>query len=114
LQFEQQHLLPSQAELQSEALKEVAAARQLDKPLFRRKKAKGPNPLSVMPKKKQDKQTTASAGGQQRQQRQSGGGDRQTAAAAAAAAVAGDQPAAKRKRPRRRGKSSGDNPDGIE
>lgn len=88
MQEEQRHLLPSQAELQSEALAEVAAARapRGDRVPMRRKKAQGPNPLAARPKQKK-----AAAGRPQQQPQQQGEG--------------GDAPA-KKKRQRRRGKGA--------
>ncbi|KAL4444025.1 hypothetical protein ABPG75_011762 [Micractinium tetrahymenae] len=97
-QEDRKHMAPSEAELQTAALQEVAAAQQpRDRPSLRRKKAKGPNPLSALPKKK--KQAAAAGaggrGGQQQRQQQAGGGS--------GGGSEGKQQAGKRKRQRRRG-----------
>lgn len=90
-QEEQKHMAPSQAELQTAALQDVAAAGQpRDRPPLRRKRAKGPNPLSALPKKK--KKGAGGSGEQQQRQGPAGAGGGE-----------GEQQAGKRKRQRRRG-----------
>ncbi|KAI7846463.1 hypothetical protein COHA_000072 [Chlorella ohadii] len=104
-QEEKRHMAPSETELKSAALAEVAAAQQEQRarPQLRRKKAKGPNPLSVQKPKKAKKAAAgtgagggASGGGEPKQQKQ----------AAAAGGEGGEQPALKKRRQRRRGKGA--------
>ncbi|PRW50990.1 rRNA-processing UTP23-like protein [Chlorella sorokiniana] len=103
-QEERRHMAPSETELKSAALAEVAAAQQQRaRPQLRRKKAKGPNPLAVQKPKKVKKAQAAGGGG-------GGGGSepkqQQQQEAAAAGAAGGEQAAAKKKRQRRRGKGA--------
>lgn len=70
---EQRNLLPSQAELHSVALQVDGAAQQqptTERPSFRRKKAKGPNPLSLLPKKRKEPAAAVREAGSGKQQQQ--------------------------------------------
>lgn len=105
-QEEQQHLLPSQAELLAPVLQELAEdqqaqhaqhAQQRDRPQLRHKRAKGPNPLAALPKKKKKAAGGAAAGGGQ-----------EVAAGASGAGGGREEQGGKRKRQRgRSGKGGG-------
>ena len=112
---EQQQLVPSQAERRSVALAgaEGEAGQPRDRPLFRRHKAKGPNPLAVRKKQKLTNAATPGGGGAQQQQQPQPQQQQRPALQktqqmqqkrAAAAGSGGEQQQEKRKRARRRSK----------